>query len=234
MLEVRDLEVAYGPTRVLDGVSFSVGKGQIVALLGGNGSGKSTVLNTLSGLLRPRRGAILLDGRDCAGRPTHEILRAGMAQVPQGREVFASMTVAENLALGATIRHDRAQIARDQEQVLALFPRLRERARRRAGALSGGEQQMVAIGRALMSHPRILLMDEPSVGLSPALVGDMIAAIRALHATGLTVLLVEQNVGVAAALAQEAKVLQGGRITYSGAAAGLLDNEEILRSYLGS
>ena len=233
MLEVRDLEVAYGATKVLDGVSFTVTEGRILALLGGNGSGKSTVLNALSGLLRPRRGAILLRGRDYAGRPAHEVVRAGMAQVPQGREVFASMTVAENLELGATTRSNRAEIARDLEEVLALFPRLQERARRRAGSLSGGEQQMVAIGRALMSHPSILLMDEPSVGLSPAVVGDMIEAIRRLHARGLTVLLVEQNVGVAAAVAHEAKVLQGGRIAYSGPAAGLLDNEEVLRSYLG-
>ncbi|MDR3535161.1 MAG: ABC transporter ATP-binding protein [Acetobacteraceae bacterium] len=233
MLDVQGLEVSYGATRVLEGVSFSVLEGRIVALLGGNGSGKSTVLNTLSGLLRPQKGVILLSGRNVAGRPTHEIVRGGMAQVPQGREVFASMTVAENLDLGATTRHDKAEVGRDREDVFALFPRLRERFRRRAGSLSGGEQQMVAIGRALMSHPRILLMDEPSVGLSPAVVGDMIEAIRMLHARGLTVLLVEQNVGVAAAVAHEAKVLQGGRIAYSGPAAGLLDNEEVLRSYLG-
>ena len=233
MLEVSGLAVSYGATHVLDGVSFTVPKGRIVALLGGNGSGKSTIINTLSGLLRPKRGTIRLDGHDLAGRPAHEIVRAGMAQVPQGREVFASMTVAENLELGATTRRDRHEIARDQGDVFALFPRLREKARRRAGSLSGGEQQMVAIGRALMSHPRMLLMDEPSVGLSPALVGDMIEAIRALRARGLTVLLVEQNVGVAAAVADDANVLQGGCITYSGPAAGLLDNEEVLRSYLG-
>jgi branched-chain amino acid transport system ATP-binding protein len=233
LLDVRGLEVAYGATRVLDGVSFSVPAGRIVALLGGNGSGKSTVINTLSGLLRPKRGAILLARRDLAGRPAHEIVRAGMAQVPQGREVFASMTVAENLELGATTRRDRAEIARDQTAVFSLFPRLHEKFRRRAGSLSGGEQQMVAIGRALMSHPRMLLMDEPSVGLSPALVGDMIEAIRSLRARGLTVLLVEQNVGVAAAVADDANVLQGGRIAYSGPAAQLLDNEEVLRSYLG-
>jgi branched-chain amino acid transport system ATP-binding protein len=233
LLDVRGLEVAYGATRVLDGVSFSVPAGRIVALLGGNGSGKSTVINTLSGLLRPKRGAILLAGRDLAGRPAHEIVRAGMAQVPQGREVFASMTVAENLELGATTRRDRAEIARDQTAVFSLFPRLHEKFRRRAGSLSGGEQQMVAIGRALMSHPRMLLMDEPSVGLSPALVGDMIEAIRSLRARGLTVLLVEQNVGVAAAVADDANVLQSGRIACSGPAAQLLDNEEVLRSYLG-
>ena len=233
MLEVSGLAVSYGATHVLDGVSFTVPKGRIVALLGGNGSGKSTVINTLSGLLRPKRGTIRLDGRDLAGRPAHEIVRAGMAQVPQGREVFASMTVAENLELGATTRRDRHEIARDENDVFALFPRLREKARRRAGSLSGGEQQMVAIGRALMSHPRMLLMDEPSVGLSPALVGDMIEAIHMLRERGLTVLLVEQNVGVAAAVADDANVLQGGRIAYSGPAAGLLDNEEVLRSYLG-
>lgn len=233
MLEVRDLGVSYGATRVLDGVSFSVPAGRIVALLGGNGSGKSTVLNTLSGLLRPQRGSIRLEGTECAGSRPNQMVRAGLAQVPQGREVFASMTVAENLDLGACTRRDRASVAADRAEILDLFPRLRERLHRRANALSGGEQQMLAIGRALMSRPRILLMDEPSVGLSPAVVNDMLDAIRMLHRRGLTVLLVEQNVGVAAAVADEANVLQGGRITYSGPAAGLLDNEEVLRSYLG-
>jgi branched-chain amino acid transport system ATP-binding protein len=233
MLEVAHLAVSYGPTRILEDASFHVPAGSVVALLGGNGSGKTTVLNALTGMVRPQSGTIRLDGKDCAGWRPDEILRLGLAQVPQGREVFASMTVAENLELGAYIRRDKAAVQRDSDRALALFPRLREKARRRAGTLSGGEQQMLAVARALMSGPRMLLMDEPSVGLAPNVVGDMVAAIRALRDEGLTILLVEQNVGVAAAVADTAHVLQGGRIVHSGPAAGLLDDEEVLRSYLG-
>jgi branched-chain amino acid transport system ATP-binding protein len=235
MLEVEHLAVSYGPTRILEDVSFAVPAQAVVALLGGNGSGKTTVLNALMGMVRPQAGRVTLSGEAIAGRPPHEILARGLAQVPQGREVFATMTVAENLEMGAyTRRRDRAGVARDTERVLALFPRLREKGKRRAGTLSGGEQQMVAVARALMSGPRMLLMDEPSVGLAPAVVGDMVAAIRALREeAGLTILLVEQNVGVAAAVADTAHVLQGGRIVHSGPAAGLLGDEEVLRSYLG-
>jgi branched-chain amino acid transport system ATP-binding protein len=235
MLEVEHLAVSYGPTRILEDVSFSVPAQAVVALLGGNGSGKTTVLNALTGLVRPERGRVALAGEEVAGRAPHEILARGLAQVPQGREVFATMTVAENLEMGAyTRRHDRAGVARDTERALATFPRLREKAKRRAGTLSGGEQQMLAVARALMSGPRMLLMDEPSVGLAPSVVGDMVAAIRALREeAGLTILLVEQNVGVAAAVADTAHVLQGGRIVHSGPAAGLLGDEEVLRSYLG-
>ncbi len=233
MLEVEHLAVSYGPTRILEDVSFTVPARRVVALLGGNGSGKTTVLNALSGMVRPRAGAVRIAGTDCAGRRPDEILRRGVAQVPQGREVFATMTVAENLEMGAFTRRDPDGVRRDREHVLALFPRLREKARRRAGTLSGGEQQMLAVARALMSGPRMLLMDEPSVGLAPSVVGDMVAAIRALRAEGMTILLVEQNVGVAAAVADTAHVLQGGRIVHSGPAAGLLDDEEVLRSYLG-
>jgi branched-chain amino acid transport system ATP-binding protein len=233
MLEVEHLAVSYGPTRILEDVSFAVPERRVVALLGGNGSGKTTVLNALSGMVRPQAGAVRIAGEDCAGRRPDEILRRGVAQVPQGREVFAAMTVAENLEMGAFTRRDRDGVRRDAERVLALFPRLREKARRRAGTLSGGEQQMLAVARALMGGPRVLLMDEPSVGLAPAVVGDMVAAIRALREEGLTILLVEQNVGVAAAVADSAHVLQGGRIVHSAPAAGLLDDEEVLRSYLG-
>ncbi len=235
MLEVEHLAVSYGPTRILEDVSFAVPGQAVVALLGGNGSGKTTVLNALMGMVRPEAGRVALQGEAIAGRPPHEILARGLAQVPQGREVFATMTVAENLEMGAYIRRrDRAGVARDTERVLALFPRLREKGRRRAGTLSGGEQQMLAVARALMSDPRMLLMDEPSVGLAPAVVGDMVEAIRALRdEAGLTILLVEQNVGVAAAVADTAHVLQGGRIVHSGPAANLLGDEEVLRSYLG-
>ncbi|GGG19507.1 ABC transporter ATP-binding protein [Caldovatus sediminis] len=233
MLEVEHLAVSYGPTRILEDVSFAVPEGQVVSLLGGNGSGKTTVLNALCGMVRPDGGSARIAGEDCTGRRPDEILRRGVAQVPQGREVFATMTVAENLEMGAYARRDRDGVRRDTERVLALFPRLREKARRRAGTLSGGEQQMLAVARAMMSGPRLLLMDEPSVGLAPAVLGDMVATIRALRAEGMTILLVEQNVGVAAAVADTAHVLRGGRIVHSGPAARLLGDEEVLRSYLG-
>jgi branched-chain amino acid transport system ATP-binding protein len=235
MLEVEHLAVSYGPTRILEDVSFTVPREAVVALLGGNGSGKTTVLNALMGMVRPQAGRVTLAGEQIAGRAPHEILTRGLAQVPQGREVFATMTVAENLEMGAySRRRDKAGVARDLERALAMFPRLREKARRRAGTLSGGEQQMLAVARALMSGPRMLLMDEPSVGLAPSVVGDMVDAIRALREeAGLTILLVEQNVGVAAAVADTAHVLQGGQIVHSGPAANLLGDEEVLRSYLG-
>lgn len=233
MLDVTELNVAYGATEVLSDVSFSVPKHGIVALLGGNGSGKTTVLNALTGMVRPRRGVIRIDGHVCGGLSTADIVRRGVVQVPQGREVFATMTVLDNLEMGAITRRNRREIAADLDRVYQLFPRLKEKSNRRAGHLSGGEQQMIAIGRALMARPQLLLMDEPSVGLAPAVVEDMIDAVRKLHGSGLTFLLVEQNVGVAAALADFAHILQGGRIAYSGPAAGLLDDEDVLRSYLG-
>jgi branched-chain amino acid transport system ATP-binding protein len=233
VLAVRHLKVAYGPTEVLRDVSFDVPEKSIVALLGGNGSGKTTLLNALTGLVRPRGGSIRLAGEECAGKRPDEIVRAGIAQVPQGRDVWATMTVAENLELGAVTRRDRAAILEDIESVYALFPALRERRKRRAGALSGGEQQMVAIGRALMARPRCLLMDEPSAGLAPAVVGDMVDAILELNRRDLTILIVEQNVGVAAAVAEFAHVLQNGEIAFSGPAGGLLDDPAVLRSYLG-
>lgn len=233
MLEVTNLNVAYGATQVLEDVSFSVPEKRIVALLGGNGSGKTTVLNALVGLVRPRSGQITFEGKPCVGLSTADLVKRGIVQVPQGRELFQTMTVRENLELGAITRRDWARIATDLDAVYDLFPKLKAKARHRAGQLSGGEQQMVAIGRALMTSPRILLMDEPSVGLAPAVVGDMIDAVRTLHARGLTFLLVEQNVGVASALADYAHILQGGRIAHSGPAKGLLDSEDVLRSYLG-
>jgi branched-chain amino acid transport system ATP-binding protein len=233
MLDVRHLEVSYGATQVLRDVSFSVAEGSIVALLGGNGSGKTTTLNVLSGLVAPQGGTVTLDGQRIDGLATDRVVAMGLVQVPQGREVWGGMTVHDNLTLGAARRRDRRAIAADVEDMLALFPALRQKQRARAGALSGGEQQMLAIGRALMARPRVLLLDEPSAGLSPLVVGQVVDTVRALHARGLTILLVEQNVGVAAALAERAHVLVNGEIAVSGPAADLLTNPDVLASYLG-
>jgi len=234
MLEVTDLNVWYGVTEVLRRVSFSVSEKSIVALLGGNGSGKTTVLNALSGMVAPRSGSIRFFDREIAGLRSDQVVRAGLIQVPQGREVFPSMTVRENLEMGAATRSNGPDIGRDIEEVFALFPRLAERRSRPAGSLSGGEQQQVAIGRALMARPRMLLMDEPSVGLSPIVVQSMIDTIKTLNRErGLTILIVEQNVGVAAAVAETAYVLKDGEIGYSGSAPQLIDNPEVLASYLG-
>ena len=233
MLEIQHLSVAYGVTEVLRDVSFTVPERSIVALLGGNGSGKTTTLNVLSGLLAPRGGAVRFEGRSIAALPSHEVVRRGIVQVPQGREVWSGMSVRDNLDLGAATRRDRQGMRADLEDVFALFPVLRDRQSRKAGTLSGGEQQMLAIGRALMARPRLLLMDEPSAGLSPVVVQAMVAAIQRLHARGLTILLVEQNVGVAAALAEHAHVLMNGEVALSAPAADLLRNPDVLRSYLG-
>ena len=233
MLDVQHLSVAYGVTEVLRDVSFTVPERSIVALLGGNGSGKTTTLNVLSGLLAPRGGAVRFEGRSIAALPSHEVVRRGIVQVPQGREVWSGMSVRDNLDLGAATRRDRRAMRADLEDVFALFPVLRDRQSRKAGTLSGGEQQMLAIGRALMARPRLLLMDEPSAGLSPVVVQAMVAAIQRLHARGLTILLVEQNVGVAAALAERAHVLMNGEVALSAPAADLLRNPDVLRSYLG-
>jgi branched-chain amino acid transport system ATP-binding protein len=233
MLDVRHLEVSYGATQVLRDVSFSVAEGSIVALLGGNGSGKTTTLNVLSGLVAPQGGTVTLDGQRIDGLATDRVVAMGLVQVPQGREVWGGMTVHDNLTLGAARRRDRRAIAADVEDMLALFPVLRQKQRARAATLSGGEQQMLAIGRALMARPRVLLLDEPSAGLSPLVVGQVVDTVRALHARGLTILLVEQNVGVAAALAERAHVLLNGEIAVSGPAADLLTNPDVLASYLG-
>ena len=233
MLEVQHLSVSYGVTEVLRDVSFVVPERSIVALLGGNGSGKTTTLNVLSGLLTPRAGSITFEGRSIAALPSHEVVKRGIVQVPQGREVWSGMSVRDNLDLGAATRRDRRGVKADVDGVFALFPVLRERQSRKAGTLSGGEQQMLAIGRALMARPRLLLMDEPSAGLSPVVVQAMVVAIQRLHARGLTILLVEQNVGVAAALAQHAHVLMNGEVALSAPAADLLRNPDVLRSYLG-
>jgi branched-chain amino acid transport system ATP-binding protein len=233
MLDVRNLEVWYGITEVLRDVSFTVPAGSIVALLGGNGSGKTTLVNAVSGLHPPRAGAIVLDGLDTTRASADRMVRLGVVQVPQGREVFADMTVKDNLELGAAARRDARSIRADLDEVFTLFPILKERRLMRAGALSGGEQTQLAIGRALMARPRLLLMDEPSVGLAPRIVEILIETVRTLRARGLTILLVEQNVGVAAAVADQAHVLKDGVVAYSGPARELIGNAEVLSSYLG-
>lgn len=233
MLEVRNLSVWYGVTEVLRDVSFEVSAGQIVGLLGGNGAGKTTLLNTLSGLLQPRNGEITVEGRSIQGLPPYEIVRRGVAQVPQGRFVWPHMSVKDNIELGAITRHDRAGIRDDVEYVYQLFPVLLDRRNAKAGALSGGQQQMLAIARALMSRPRLLLMDEPSHGLSPKIVEEMVETVRLLHQRGMTVVLVEQNVGVAAALVEQAHVLRNGTVALTLPGDELLGNPDLLRNYLG-
>ena len=234
-LEVEHLNVWYDVTEVIRDVTFEVAENEVVALLGGNGAGKTTILNTLSGLLAPRRGTVAIDGRPVEGRHPRTIVEAGMVQVPQGRFVWPGMSVEDNLALGAVTRprSERAAIAADMGEVFDMFPVLRERRRGYAASLSGGEQQMLAIGRALMARPRLLLMDEPSHGLSPLMVRQMVVAIRRLHERGMTILLVEQNVGVAAAVSKLAYVLVNGEIEFSTPGAKLADHPDVLRSYLG-
>jgi branched-chain amino acid transport system ATP-binding protein len=233
VLDIKHLRVAYGITQVLHDVSFQVPARSIVALLGGNGSGKTTLLNTLIGLVRPAAGSVQFEGAECAGLSPDQIVRAGIAQVPQGREVWPSMTVLDNLELGAATRRDWPDIRTDLDDIFGLFPKLVKHRRHLAGSLSGGEQQMVAIGRALMARPRCLLMDEPSAGLAPTIVADMVDTILALNKRGLTILLVEQNIGVAAAVAEYAHILQNGEIAFSGPAPGLVDNPAVLQTYLG-
>ena len=233
MLEVSHLNVWYGVTEVLRDVSFTVPENKIVSLLGGNGSGKTTVINTLSGMLTPRAGNIIFQGGEIAGLSSDKMVKSGIVQVPQGREVFSDMTVRENLELGAATRRGMAAIRNDIDEMYVLFPRLKEKEAMRAGSLSGSEQQQVALGRALMAKPKLLLMDEPSVGLSPLIVQAVVETIRQLHASGLTILIVEQNVGVAAAVAEDAYVLKDGAIAYSGSAPGLVNDPEVLASYLG-
>jgi branched-chain amino acid transport system ATP-binding protein len=233
MLDVQHLSVWYDVTEVLRDVSFSVREGSVVALLGGNGSGKSTLLNALSGLITPKSGSVRFLGEETAGLRAHAMVRRGIVQVPQGREVFPEMSVSDNLELGAATRSNLKEIRKDMGKVFDLFPALAERRTRAAGSLSGGEQTQLSIGRALMSQSKLLLMDEPSVGLSPRMVDAVIDTILRLHQRGLTILLVEQNVGVAAAVAEHAHVLKDGVIAYAGRAKELINNPEVLASYLG-
>ena len=232
MLEVRSLRAGYGAIEVLRGVDLAVGAGEIVALLGSNGAGKSTLNNNVSGLYRPFGGTIEFDGQAIAGTPSMRIVEAGLVQVPEGRRVFPNLSVRENLELGS-YRRGRTARARNLERVLAVFPRLNERMTQLAGTLSGGEQQMLAIGRGLMSEPRLLILDEPSLGLSPLLVEEMFTLIGRLNRDGLAILLVEQNVVQSLAIAHRAYVLENGRIALSGAAAELAEHPELRKSYLG-
>ena len=233
MLSIGALEVWYGTTEILRDVSFNVPHDQVVALLGGNGAGKTTLLRTLSGIVKPRRGRIEFDGVSIAGLPPRSIVTRGLVQVPQGRFVWPGMTVLDNLLLGAVTRHDKAEVHASVDDAFVLFPTLHRRQADRAGLLSGGEQQMLAIARALMAKPRMLLLDEPSAGLSPRIIGEMVDALRALHQRGLAMLLVEQNVGLAGALASTAYVLANGAIAFETDGASLASNPQIIRSYLG-
>lgn len=233
LLEIDDLYVSYDKIQALKGVSLEVQRGQIVTLVGGNGAGKSTTLKTVSGLLRPRHGEIRLAGERLNERPAHRIAALGVVQVPEGRRVFGRLTVHENLEMGSFARRDRAEIAEDKERMVALFPRLKERWRQLAGTLSGGEQQMVAMARALMARPVVLLMDEPSMGLAPMVVEQVFETIEAINAQGVTILLVEQNALLALSIADNGYVLESGRIILSGKGSDLLDDERVQRAYLG-
>ena len=232
-LEIRDLEAAYGDVRALSGVTLSIGPGEIVALLGPNGAGKSTLLKSIAGLLRPRAGAIRWDGEDLRDVGAHLIVERGVAMVPEGRRLFGGMTVAENLELGAFAPRAHAARAANLERVYALFPVLRERRRAVVRALSGGQQQMVAVGRALMSHPKLLMLDEPSLGIAPRLVRSILDALVEINRGGVAVFLVEQNVQAALTLAHRAYVLEAGRIVREGGGAELLHDPHVRRAYLG-
>ncbi len=232
-LEIDGLEVAYGHTPAVRGISINVPEGQVVCLIGANGAGKTTTMRAISGLVRPRAGRIQFAGRDITGQSAHRIAAMGLRQVPEGRQCFAELTVAENLALGAYLVPDRGETARRQEGVLARFPRLRERLGQLAGSMSGGEQQMLAIGRALMGAPRLLLLDEPSMGLAPLFVEEIFAIIAALKAEGTTILLVEQNASAALDIADHAYVLENGRVVLSGPAAEVANNPAVAAAYLG-
>jgi branched-chain amino acid transport system ATP-binding protein len=234
ILELRDVKVAYGKVQALHGVDLAVGEGEAVALLGANGAGKSTTLRAVSGLLRPTSGDILFRGRSIAGWSPDAILRAGIAHCPEERHVWGEMSVAENLRLGAFLCGDRKEVERRLGMAFHRFPRLRERARQLAGTLSGGEQQMLAIARALMSEPKLLLLDEPSLGLSPKISDEVMGVITELQGHGVTILLVEQNVHRALRVAANAYVLETGKVVAQDSAAGLLGNRDVLRAYLGA
>ena len=233
MLTINDINVFYGAIYAIKGVSLEVNEGEIVTLIGANGAGKSTILRTISGLLKPKTSSIQFEGQEIAGMPAHEIVKTGISQVPEGRRIFAEMSVLENLELGAFTRKDKDGIKADMELVFNRFPRLKERIGQLAGTLSGGEQQMLAMGRALMSRPRLLLLDEPSMGLAPLLIKEIFAIIQDINKTGTTVLLVEQNANMALSIAHRAYVLETGRITLSGDAKELAASDEVRKAYLG-
>jgi len=233
MLKVKDLNVYYDAIHALKDVSFEVAEGEIVTLIGANGAGKTSILHTVSGLIRAKSGKILFMDHEIQSVEAHDILKMGLAQVPEGRRIFSQMTVMENLEMGAYARKDRSNIASSMERVFQSFPRLKERRKQLAGTLSGGEQQMLAMGRAMMSLPKLLMMDEPSMGLSPILVEEIFSIIREINRGGTTVLLVEQNAHMALSVAQKAYVLETGRITLSGTAKELAESEAVRKAYLG-
>jgi branched-chain amino acid transport system ATP-binding protein len=232
LLEVKRLEVAYGGIQAVKGIDLEVRDGELVTLIGANGAGKTTTLKALAGLLKPRSGTILYDGRDITGKPAHELVQLGLALVPEGRGVFGRLTIEENLAMGAYTRRDR-QVAQDFDRAYTLFPRLKERRRQPAGTLSGGEQQMLAIARALMSRPKLLLLDEPSMGLAPIMVQKIFDTIRAVAAEGVTLLLVEQNAKLALEACSRGYVMESGEIALADDASALLVNPQVRRAYLG-
>ena len=233
MLKIDNIHVYYGAIHALKGVSLEVHKGEIVTLIGANGAGKSTTLRTVSGLLTPKSGGISFLGENIAGMPAHEIVKHGISQVPEGRRIFAEMSVQENLEMGAFTRKDKAGVEKDFEIVYNRFPRLKERRKQQAGTLSGGEQQMLAMGRALMSRPKLLLLDEPSMGLAPLLIKEIFPIIEDINREGTTVLLVEQNANMALSIAHRAYVMETGRITLQGAAKELAASEDVRKAYLG-
>ncbi|MFJ7306812.1 ABC transporter ATP-binding protein [Peribacillus frigoritolerans] len=233
MLKIEDINVYYGNIQALKGVSMEINEGEIVTLIGANGAGKSTLLKTISGLLKPKQGKVLFEGDSIGGKAAQAIVKLGISHVPEGRRVFANMTVAENLELGAYLRKDKDGIHKDLEKVYELFPRLLERIKQQAGTLSGGEQQMLAMGRALMAKPRLLLLDEPSMGLAPLLVKQIFNIIQEISESGTTILLVEQNANLALSIADRAYVVETGRIVLSGNAEELTSSEEIKMAYLG-
>ena len=233
MLEVKDIEVYYGMIQAIKGVSFHVDQGEVIALIGANGAGKTTILHTVSGLLAPKSGSVLFEGQDITKIPGHKIVSMGMAHVPEGRRVFAQLSVLQNLKMGAYTRKDKDEIQQTLKTVFERFPRLEERQNQLAGTLSGGEQQMLAMGRALMSHPKIILMDEPSMGLSPIFVNEIFDIIQEVSKSGTTVLLVEQNAKKALSIADRAYVLETGNIVLEGKASDLLENDAIKKAYLG-
>lgn len=233
LLEIKDLEVNYGVIKAIKGVSFDVNEGEIIALIGANGAGKTTILHTITGLIQAKKGSIVFDGKELTKTPPHKIVSMGMAHVPEGRRIFQQLSVLENLQLGAYTRKDKSEIASTLKMVYERFPRLEERKNQVAGTLSGGEQQMLAMGRALMSKPRIILMDEPSMGLSPLLVSEIFDIIKVINESGTTVLLVEQNAKKALSIADRAYVLETGKITLSGDAKDLINDESVKKAYLG-
>ena len=233
MLEVKDLEVYYGVIQAIKGISFHVDKGEIIALIGANGAGKTTTLHTVTGLISPKNGHVLFEGKDITKIPAHKIVSMGMAHVPEGRRVFADFTVYQNLKMGAFTRNDKKEVEETLQMVYERFPRLEERRNQLAGTLSGGEQQMLAMGRALMSHPKLIVMDEPSMGLSPILVNEIFDIIQSVSASGTTVLLVEQNAKKALSIADRAYVLETGNFVLSGNARDLMNDESVKKAYLG-